>query len=74
MTVTRARKVVTARNMVIFLAVNNGVSKRSELAQMFNVSLPRVSRGYYDVLENEELKMAADRISDLLKAIKQAWR
>ncbi len=66
-TVTRARKVVTARNLAIFLAVRNGIARRSELARMFNVSLPRVSRGYYDVLENAELKTAADRIAGLLK-------
>lgn len=72
MSASRARKVVAARNLVIFLAVNNGVAKRSELAEMFDVSLSRVSRGYYTILENEELRKDAERIMNLLKAMKQA--
>lgn len=46
-------------------------AEEKAFAAFRNVSLPRVSRGYYTVLGNEELRTSADRIMDLLKAIKQ---
>lgn len=58
----RVRKVVAARNLLIYLALNHGLATGEELSGRLNISSSRVTRGYYSVHENRFLRENAESI------------
>ena len=61
---SRVRNVVTARKMMIYLAVKCNIATSSELVNLLKVSPSSISRGYYDVAQN---KLSLQRTEQLIE-------
>lgn len=61
---SRNRKIVTARNIVVHLAVKHNIAGRAALVEKLKLTPYQISRGYYAAVEKEES-------SALIKAIEK---
>ncbi|WP_425058479.1 hypothetical protein [Sporomusa carbonis] len=51
----RARNVVAARRLLIYVALNNNLATGVELAKMFGVHASQITRGFQDVVRDDVL-------------------
>jgi REP element-mobilizing transposase RayT/Trp operon repressor len=51
----RERKIVTARNMLIYEAISQGVLSRSELAKRLQIDPARITRGFQKMKDNDSV-------------------
>jgi len=57
---SRSRDDVANRNLIIYLALKNGIATQQELAKEFGIDPSRISRGFNSVASDEILKEKAD--------------
>ncbi|QDR83421.1 hypothetical protein [Sporomusa termitida] len=60
------RRVVAAINILIYVAVRMGVMTKTELTKMLSLSMSEIIRGYNKVVDRDELKRLAEKISNNL--------
>ena len=57
------RRVVGARNILIYAAVRMGVMAKTELTKLLPLSMSGIIGGYNKVIVRDELKRLAEKIS-----------
>lgn len=58
------RRVVAARNILIYVAVRMAVMTKTELTKVLPLSMSGIIRGYNKVVDNDDLKRLAEKISN----------
>jgi REP element-mobilizing transposase RayT len=62
---SRNRKIVTARNIVVYLAIKHKIAERSVLMERLDLTPYQISRGYYAAAEKEESRSLIRAIEEM---------